>query len=206
MKKFMRIMALALAAMMLLCMTVSVFADETSEETTSGEPTEPTTTPTITIKGTVKDKEYRLYRVFALEYSGSGSDLNVSYTITTNWKDFFEGTDALGAKYLAEKNNAENSLPAITVGSETKYINITDANVSEFAQDALAYAAARTSYDHVKGNGTDTQVTGLPLGYYLIYPVGATEKLDENGSICSLTSKTPNGEVNIKATYPTFKK
>jgi fimbrial isopeptide formation D2 family protein/LPXTG-motif cell wall-anchored protein len=39
-----------------------------------------------------------------------------------------------------------------------------------------------------------------------VYPVGATDILEGNGSICSLTSTVPTAEVNIKADYPTITK
>ncbi len=152
----------------------------------------------IIVNGTKEGKTYEIYKIFDLTYSGN----NVAYTIDSDWETFFTGD---GAKYIVDEN--KDSLNQITIGNETKYINITDDNVEEFTNDALIYASTLEGDDGSKV-ATDTSLTfdNLELGYYLVYPQGATDIIDGNGSICSITSTTPEAVVNIKAEYPTIDK
>ncbi|MCI9450174.1 MAG: SpaH/EbpB family LPXTG-anchored major pilin [Clostridiales bacterium] len=195
MKHLRKITAVALSVMLLLCMCVSAFADTA-------------TTGTITLNGTTEDKEYRLYRVFDLTYTGEGEYKKVSYTISDNWKEFFEIEP--GSNYLMDKE-ADGFNPITITNADgtavTKYINITEANVADFAQDALGYAGEKAADKSVTAKGETAVAEELPLGYYLVYPVGATQKLENSkGSLCSLTSTVPNGTIEIKAEYPPFEK
>ncbi|MDU1028425.1 MAG: SpaH/EbpB family LPXTG-anchored major pilin [Clostridiales bacterium] len=153
---------------------------------------------TITIKNTVDGKVYNIYKVFDLTHSGD----KVSYTIASEWEDFFKGA---GAKYISDTNTG-NSLNPIIVERAVKYINITDDNVAKFAQDALAFAGSKTPTKSATANGESYKFTGLSLGYYLVYPQGASLLKDGFASISSITSAKPNGEVNVKSTYPTVEK
>lgn len=152
----------------------------------------------ITVNNTVKGKVYNIYKVFDLKYSGD----KVSYTIASEWKDFFKET---GAKYISDDNTG-NSLNPIVVEGVVKYINITDDNVAEFAQAALAFAGSKTPTKSATANGESYKFTDLSLGYYLVYPQGASLLKDGFASISSITSTKPDGEVNVKSTYPTVEK
>lgn len=154
----------------------------------------------ITIKNTVKDKSYDLYKILDLTYSSGDK---VSYTIDSDWTAFF-AAGGVGASYIVNENTG--NLNAIVVDNTTKYINITDSNVSDFAEAALSYAANITVDKTVTGTGGDVAASGLDLGYYLVYPRGAADITEGNASICSLTSTTPDAEVNIKADYPKITK
>lgn len=158
----------------------------------------------ITINNTTVGKTYELYRIFDLTHNGN----KVSYTIASAWETFF--TTGEGAAYIIDTNEG-NTLNPITVntssGKATKYINITGENVAEFTQKALAYAATLSTNDGEKvATGTTEEITGLALGYYLIYPRGATNIKPGNGSIASIDSTIPEATVNIKAEYPTITK
>jgi len=165
----------------------------------------------ITITGTTAGKTYEVYKIFDLTYSGSEAtdDLKVAYTIDDAWTNFFSSAE--GSEYIVSTNTG--SLNAITVktptGYTTKYINITESNVADFANDALDYlgkTASITKYAEIEATGETTTIDNLALGYYLVYPEGATEIKNGYASIASLTSTTPNAEINIKATYPTISK
>ena len=174
---------------------------------------------TITVKNATVGKTYEIYKIFDLTYSGA----KVAYTIDSDWTLFFNG---VGSKYIVDTNTTGN-LNAITVNGVTKYINITDGttgNVAEFAQDALAYIASKMTTNDLgesvpfnDGEQTatssedgvtnvDLTFSNLDLGYYLVYPEGATDVKEGYASICSLTSTLPNAEVQIKAEYPTIDK
>ena len=183
MKNIKRIISVLLTFVLSFSMINTVLADNTGS---------------IVVNGTTKDKTYEIYKIFDLTYSGS----NVAYTIDSDWKAFFDGE---GASYIVAET--EEDLNEITVGSETKYINITDSNIETFTQAALAYAAGLESADKTAvAEGESLTFSGLELGYYLVYPQGATDILEGNGTICSITSTVPNAEVNIKAKYPTITK
>lgn len=198
MKKVKKLLSLAMVLIMALSLTVPAFAAE-------GDP------GSITIKGVTPGKTYNIYRVFDLTYSGE----SVSYTIAEKWAPFF--SDA-GAKYIVDDGTGGLNPIAVTTVSvtSTKYINITDSNVVEFAEDALAnvlennIAADGTGVgpDAAEGSATSNLTIGaLPLGYYLVYPEGASlETANSAGSLCSLTSTLPAAEALVKADYPTITK
>ena len=155
----------------------------------------------ITVSGTTKDKVYDLYRVFDMTRNSDGS--KVAYTINSAWEPFFaEGSK--GAGYIVDEKSG--ALNAITVNGAVKYINITDSNVGTFAQDALKFAAGKNAVATKTAEGSTVEFTGLDLGYYLVYPQGATDIKSGNASICSLTSTNLAADVVVKAEYPTIKK
>jgi len=152
----------------------------------------------IEVNGTTIGKTYEIYKIFDLTYSGN----NVSYTIDSDWEAFFANDNS---NYIVESDSG--NLNPITIGNMTKYINITSDNIEVFTKDALVYAAALDGNDgSKKAEGETLTFTNLALGYYLVYPQGATDIKEGNGSICSITSTLPNAIVNIKADYPTITK
>lgn len=154
----------------------------------------------IVINGTTEGKTYEIYKIFDLTYSGT----KVAYTIDEDWVNFFNEGD--GAQYIVTTDTG--NLNQIVVGDATKYINITDDNIAEFTKHALVYATTLTGNDGVLTSDDSGSVTfnDLELGYYLVYPQGATDITTGNSTICSITSTMPNAEVNIKATYPSITK
>ena len=187
MKNLKKLVAAALILCLTLTMGITAFA---ADNTTAGS---------ITIKSTVDGKTYDLYKIFDLTYTGTGSSAKAAYKIADAWKDFFNND---GSKYIVDSQG--DNLNQIVIDGNVKYINITDGNVKEFTKDALEYAATKTPDKTVTGNGNDVTATGLALGYYLVYPEGASKT--DQGSICSLTSTVPTAEVNIKAGYPDITK
>lgn len=196
MKHLSKLLALLLATMLVFCASVTVFADNESSEP------EPVTEEfgSIKVTQTVAGKVYRIYRIFDLNYVGSGKDLKVSYEMNDDWKPFFE-TEA-GSEYLQSEKGA--GLDQIVVDGEVKYINITEGNIEKFAKDALVYAAPLGADKYIEETATGTTLTfdSLPLGYYLIYPVGATSIKNNEAAICAIDSTTPNAEVKVKSQYP----
>jgi len=154
----------------------------------------------ITVSGTTAGKEYSIYKIFDLTKSGESA---VAYTIDEDWEAFFAEGGA-GAGYIVSENSG--SLNPITVNGEAKYINITDSNVAEFSQAALGYAGAKAPDARQQAEGETLTFAGLDLGYYLVYPEGATDVTEGNACICSLTSTMPSAEVKIKAEYPVIEK
>lgn len=173
--------------------------------------------PKITVKNTVKDKVYDIYKIFDLTGSDTDNPLdyefdNFSYTIDPDWVEFFFGSADYpqDSMYLikAGKGVEQGDLNALTYNNEIYYINITEDNIAQFAQTALAWCADNTpEADDTKVAEGDTLVFDeLELGYYLVYPQGATDIKPGWASICSLTSTMPESEVVVKAEYPKIDK
>lgn len=188
MKIIKKLFVVALTFMLSFCMINIVSAEDA-------------TTGSITVSGTTEGKTYEVYKIFDLTYSGT----NVAYTIDSDWINFFATEE--GSKYIVA-NDSTGKLNQITIESETKYINITDDNVSEFTQAALDFLAKNSIDADETEVAEDTTIVfeGLDLGYYLVYPQGATDIKEGYSSIASITSTLPNAEVVIKATYPTIEK
>ena len=176
---------------MLLVLVLSICAINTN----ANEPVK----GSITVNKTVSGKKYEIYKIFDLTYSGT----KVAYTMDSDWAAFFEGA---GAEYIVANDTDPSSLNQITIDGTTKYINITDENIVEFTQKALVYAASITADATKEAEGESLVFSDLALGYYLVYPEGATEKNDANGSIASIDSTMKDAEVNVKAKYPEIEK
>ena len=206
MKRLKKMMALIIAVAMVLGMTTisTMAADPTGSITITSPKTDPNANTTT----------YEAYKIFDMTTNGvvgaAGTDHEgeytaVAYTINSAWANFF-ATGAPGAAYLVDTNSGD--LNQITVNDVTKYINITDSNVADFAKAAFKYAqetpvAAATSIDVAKG-ATTVKFENLPLGYYMVYPKGASVQIEP--SIVSLTNTAPNGSINQKAEYPKMTK
>lgn len=203
MKKMKKMMALALAMVMVLAMsTMTAFA---ADPTGSIEITSPKTDPNA------DTTTYEAYKIFDMTTNGTtdtdGNYTAVAYTINSAWADFF-AAGAPGALYLVDSDTDPASLNSITVNGVKKYINITETNVATFAKTAFEYAqtkpiAAATSINVNKGAAT-VKFENLPLGYYMVYPKGASVQIEP--SIVSLTNTAPNGQIKQKAEYPTMTK
>ena len=201
MKKFRKMMALALAMVMVLAMsTMTAFAaDPTGSITITSPKTDPNAEKTY----------YDAYKILDMTTNGvtnaDGDYTAVAYTINSAWTNFF-ATGAPGAAYLVDSDTDPASLNQITVNDAKKYINITDSNVADFAKAAFEYAqenniAATTTKEVAKG-ATEVKFEGLALGYYMVYPRGASVQSGSYTSIVSLTNTAPNGEIAQKAEWP----
>lgn len=142
---------------------------------------------TITVKNTVNNADYTIYRLFDLEsYAGSGENDAHSYKVATKWAAYFaEG--AAGRNYFDVDGNG--------------YVTVKEnVDLVAFTKAALQYAQDNNIVNDgtMKGTGTDIQFTGLDLGYYLV---------DSSvGALCALTTTDPNGEVIEKNSNPTLDK
>ena len=188
-----------------LVLIVSVFTvNVAAEEAKAG---------TITIANAEAGRTYELYKIFDLTYQGEGDNKKVAYTIDEDWKNFFFGENAKGAKFIGENNEANKALNPIAYKGKTYRMNITNDNVVELATLALEYASdlPANKVDYTDSLPEDSESTTLTfkvdLGYYLVYPQGATEKNEwSKGSIAALTNMITDITINVKAGYPTLEK
>jgi len=153
----------------------------------------------ITVTGAQEGKNYSLYKIFDV----SQSDDNLSYTIAEDWKVFF--TEGAGEGYIVDTNTSDELNP-IVVDDQTKYINITEDNIADFAQAANAALQGKSVVAKETAESDTVTFTGLALGYYMVHPEGAASGTDNPNSVISLTLTKPTAEVIVKATYPTVEK
>ena len=189
-----RFMAVLMAMTMILSMSMTAFAAEAPKGT-------------LTVNNTVAGKTLDLYQIFTATKNGD----NVAYTLNSAYEGFFQSkiSDAstLTGEALSEKAYAYVKDQVGTDGS----------NGAAFAKDIMGWILGNTTTveaTHTTATtGADTTViSGLAYGYYVVYPLGATDTSTAPGnetvkSVASLVSVTgDDATVNMKSNYPTVDK
>ena len=189
-----RFMAVLMAMAMILSMSMTAFAAEASKGT-------------LTVNNTVAGKTLDLYQIFTATKSGD----NVAYTLNSAYEGFFQSkiTDAstLKGEALSEKAYAYVKDQVGTDGS----------NGAAFAKDIMGWILGNTATveaTHTTATTADTTtvINNLDYGYYVVYPLGATDTSTAPGnekvkSVASLVSVTgTDATVNMKSNYPTVVK
>ena len=190
-----RFMAVLMAMTMILTMSMTAFAAETSKGT-------------LTVYNTVAGKTLDLYQIFTATKSGD----NVAYTLNIAYEGFFQskisGASTLTGEALSEKAYEYVKTQVGTNG---------DAETAKtFAKDMLGWILDSnnniTATKTVNTTATSTVVSDLAYGYYLVYPKGATDTSTAPGnqtytsaaSLVSITAETAT--INMKSNYPTVDK
>ena len=189
-----RFMAVLMAMTMILSMSMTAFAAEAPK----GK---------LTVNNTVAGKTLDLYQIFTATKSGE----NVAYTLNSEYEGFFQskisGASTLTGEALSEKAYAYVKDQVGTDGS----------NGAAFAKDILGWIlknATSVAATHTTATTTDgtTVISDLAYGYYVVYPLGATDTTTAPGnetvkSVASLVSVTgTDATVNMKSNYPTVVK
>lgn len=189
MKIIKRLTTILFTIMMVLTMSGVVMADDNTANPTEGASS--TDKGAITITNSIKDHEYKVYKIFDLEsYSGT----NYSYKVVSEWEGFFAMGEA-GSSY-------------VTLDSDgyIKSLTLTETDAPEFAKKALAYATTKsvsvisvtpTKTDNADGTQTITY-SDVDMGYYLV---------DSSvGALCSLNTTNLTATINEKNSVPTVQK
>ena len=189
-----RFMAVLMAMTMVLSMSMTAFAADAPKVT-------------LTVNNTVAGKTLDLYQIF----SATKSSDNVAYTLNSAYEGFFQskitGASTLTGEALSEKAYAYVKEQVGTDGS----------NGAAFAKDIMGWIlknASAVASTHTAATTTDstTVISNLAYGYYVVYPLGATDTSTAPGnetvkSVASLVSVTDvNATVNMKSNYPTVDK
>lgn len=189
-----RFMAVLMAMTMILSMSMTAFAAEAPKGT-------------LTVNNTVAGKTLDLYQIFSATKSGD----NVAYTLNSAYEGFFQskisGASTLTGEALSEKAYAYVKDQVGTDGS----------NGAAFAKDIMGWILGNTATveaTHTTATTTDTTtvINNLDYGYYVVYPLGATDTSTAPGnetvkSVASLVSVTgTDATVNMKSNYPTVVK
>ena len=189
-----RFMAVLMAMAMILSMSMAAFAADTPKGA-------------LTVNNTVAGKTLDLYQIFTATKNGD----NVAYTLNSAYEGFFQSkiTDAstLTGEALSEKAYAYVKDQVGTDGS----------NGAAFAKDIMGWILGHTTTvetTHKTAPTTDssTVINNLDYGYYVVYPLGATDTSKEPGdttvkSVASLVNVTDTTvTINMKSNYPTVDK
>ena len=196
MKRMKSIMAVLLAAIMTMAMTVTAFADEGAKGTNSLTVNVKSTTPAQDLNG----QTINLYKLFDVTESKSGETTNYAYTVNTatGYKDAL--VSVLGSSITASSTDEQFAAAVLAIGAKDS------TEVQSFANKFTAYAltnslaATKTSGKITEENKTSYEFTGLDAGYYLVYVTGGKEiqsslvTVDETTNTVNLKTETPSIE------------
>lgn len=190
-----RFMAVLMVMTMILSMSMTSFAAEAPKGT-------------LTVNNTVAGKTLDLYQIFTATKSGD----NVAYTLNSEYDGFFKnntrisGSESLTGEALSE---AAYNYVKTQVGTDGK-------NGVAFAKELMKWILENTTTveaTHTTATTTadTTVIDNLAYGYYVVYPLGATDTSAAPGeqdytSVASLVSVTGDTSINMKSNYPTVVK
>ena len=193
-----RLMAVLMAMTMILSMSMTAFAAEASKGT-------------LTVNNTVAGKTLDLYQIFTATKNGD----NVAYTLNDAYEGFFQnkitGASKLTGEALSEKAYAYVKEQVGDDGSKG----------ATFAKDILGWilsasgetkTAVESTHSTADTADTKTVIDNLVYGYYVVYPLGATDTSTAPGnetvkSVASLVNVTDTTvTINMKSNYPTVVK
>ena len=188
MKRMKKIMALMLAAIMMMAMSVTAFAAEGATGTHTLTVNVKTTTPAQDLKG----QTINLYKLFDVTESKSGETTNYAYTVNNTYKAALASVLKIG-----ETSKDEEFVKAVADQ---------EATIQKFANDFTAKAltdnlgATKTS-GKITESKTFYEFTGLDAGYYLVYVTGGKEI---QSSLVTVDADT--NTVNLKTEAPSITK
>ena len=192
MKRMKRIMALMLAAIMMMAMSVTAFAAGGATGTHTLTVNVKSTTPAQDLKG----QTINLYKLFDVTESGTTESKNYAYTVNTEtgYKDAIKS--ALGTSFTGTTD--EEYAAAVLALKDT------EGAVQKFANDFTAEAltknlsATANSGKIAEENKTSYTFNNLAAGYYLVYVTGGKEiqsslvTVDETTTTVNLKTEAPS--------------
>ena len=190
-----RFMAVLMAMTMILSMSMTAFAAEAPKGT-------------LTVNNTVAGKTLDLYQIFTATKNEAG---NVAYTLNSAYEGFFQSKIS-GASTLTGEALSEKAYDYVK-----KQVGPDGSNGAACAKDILDWIlknATTVATTHTTANTTadTTVINNLDYGYYVVYPLGATDTSTAPGnetvkSVASLVNVTDTTvTINMKSNYPTVDK
>lgn len=195
-----RFMAVLMAMTMILSMSMTAFAAEAPKGT-------------LTVNNTVAGKTLDLYQIF----SATKSSDNVAYTLNSAYEGFFKNNTRIpGSESLTGE-----ALSGAAYEYVKEQIGDDGSKGAAFAKDILGWilsasgetkTAVEATHKTVETTADATVIDNLAYGYYVVYPLGATDTSTAPGnetvkSVASLVSVTgTDATVNMKSNYPTVDK
>lgn len=183
MKRIKKLAAAMLTAIMMMTMTVTAFAAETTH------------TLTVNANGgqDLNGQTINLYKLFDVTESGTTESKNYAYTVNTQYK-------AALANVLSIPETSKDEEFAKAVADKT-------ATIQQFANDFTAKAltdnlgVTKTSGKITEENKTSYTFSNLEAGYYLVYVTGGKEIQSSLVTVDATTSK-----VELKTEGPSISK
>lgn len=179
MKRIKKLAAAMLTAIMMMTMTVTAFAAETTH------------TLTVNANGgqDLNGQTINLYKLFDVTESGTTESKNYAYTVNTQYK-------AALANVLSIPETSKDEEFAKAVADKT-------ATIQQFANDFTAKALTdNLGVTKTSGKITESkksyEFTGLDAGYYLVYVTGGKEiqsslvTVDKNTTTVNLKTEAPS--------------
>lgn len=189
MKRMKKIMALMLAAIMMMAMSVTAFA---AEGATGAH------TLTVNVKSTepaqdLKGQTINLYKLFDVTESKSGETTNYAYTVNNTYKATLASVLKIGETAKDEEYAAAVLALKDTEGAVQKFAN-------DFTAEALTkkLSATANSGKITEENKTSYTFENLAAGYYLVYVTGGKEiqsslvTVDETTTTVNLKTEAPS--------------
>ena len=172
MKRMKSIMAVLLAAIMTMAMTVTAFADEGAKGTL-----------TVNVKSTdpaqdLNGQTINLYKLFDVTESKSGETTNYAYTVNTatGYKDVLVA--ALNNSAITASSTDEdiaNAVKNIGDSDSTEVQNFANAFTTNALTKNPKLEATKNSGKITEENKTSYTFNNLATGYYLVYVTGGKE-------------------------------
>ena len=182
MKRMKKIMALMLAAIMMMAMSVTAFAAETTHSLT------------VNANGVqdLKGQTINLYKLFDVTESKSGETTNYAYTVNNTYK-----AALASVLKISETSKDEDFVKAVANQKAT---------IQQFVNDFTAKAltdnlGATETSGKIAESKTSYEFTGLDAGYYLVYVTGGKEI---QSSLVTVDATTTT--VNLKTEAPSITK
>lgn len=167
MKKMKKIVAFLLATVMVLGMSMTVFAD-----TAGGTQADATSGYTVTITGEFTGHIYEAYQIFAGDLDSTGKVLsNVTWGKNIKGEEFvnYLSTENTGVFKDGTTNNIFSGLTqAAEIADKLKSYSNNDEMLDEFAKAAGNYLTGDPAGSSTEQDSKTYTITGLSAGYYLI--------------------------------------
>mgnify|MGYP000373402095 CR=1 FL=1 len=189
MKRMKRIMALMLAAIMMMAMSVTAFAAGGATGTHTLTVNVKSTTPAQDLKG----QTINLYKLFDVTESKSGETTNYAYTVNNTYKATLASVLKIGETAKDEEYAAAVLALKDTEGAVQKFANEfycrgTDKEIISYSKFGKITEENKTSYTF----------ENLAAGYYLVYVTGGKEiqsslvTVDETTTTVNLKTEAPS--------------
>ena len=183
MKRMKRIMALMLAAIMMMAMSVTAFAAETTHSLT------------VNVKGgqDLKGQTINLYKLFDVTESGEAPNKNYAYTVNTQYKATL--ASVLGISANSKDEAFAEAVTQLGTDNSTEVQNFANTFTTKALEGKLA---ATATSNKILDSNTAYTFSDLSAGYYLVYVTGGKEiqsslvTVDADRSTVNLKTEAPS--------------
>lgn len=183
MKRMKRIMALMLAAIMMMAMSVTAFAAGTTHSLT------------VNVKGgqDLKGQTINLYKLFDVTESGEAPNKNYAYTVNTQYKATL--ASVLGISANSKDEAFAEAVTQLGTDNSTGVQNFANTFTTKALEGKLA---ATATSNKILDSNTAYTFSDLSAGYYLVYVTGGKEiqsslvTVDADRSTVNLKTEAPS--------------